>query len=142
MGDVVEDAGEGKIRYNGGSRKCAMVREGMGVEEVKEMVRETVGPGVEVDRLWYSLKYDRNMKMAMEEDTDVRKMFRGNDEHSYVYVSGKDNITAHVRNDVGGRTGRTGEAKNGKPQGSGGKRGEVASEEEIEVSGAHDLGKR
>ena len=46
MGGVVEDAGEGRIRYNGGSRKCAMVREGMGVEEVKEMVHETMGPGL------------------------------------------------------------------------------------------------
>jgi len=29
-GGVVEDVGEGKIRYDGGSRKCALVREGMG----------------------------------------------------------------------------------------------------------------
>ena len=46
MGGVMEDVGEGRIRYNGGSRKCAMVREGMGVEEVKEMVHETMGPGL------------------------------------------------------------------------------------------------
>ena len=142
MGGVVEDVGEGRIRYNGGTRKCAVVRERMGVEEVKEMVCKTVGLGVTVDRMWYSLKYDRNMKMAMVEDTDVRMMFRGNDEHGYVYVSGKDNIGTHVSNDVGGRMGRTGETEDGIQRGSGGRLGEAASEEQMEVSGRHDLGKR
>ena len=143
-GGVVEDAGEGRISYNGGSRKCAMVREGMGVEEVKEVVRKTVGPGVEVDTMWYSLKYDRNMKMALVEDTDVSMMFRGNDEHGYVYVSGKDNNAVHVSNDVGGRTGRTGEAEDGteRGRGSGHRLGEAGSEEEMEVSRRHGLGKR
>jgi len=85
-GDVVEDGGEGKMVYNGGSRKCVVVRKGMGVEELREMVQETVGGGVEVDRIWYSLKYDRNMIMAVEGDTDVRMMLKGNDEHGYVCV--------------------------------------------------------
>ena len=76
----MEDGGDGKMRYNGGSRKCVLVLEGMGVEELREMVRKTVGAGVEVDRIWYSLKYDRNMLMAMEGDTDVRMMFKENDE--------------------------------------------------------------
>jgi len=138
----VEHAGEGKIRYNGGSRKCVLVREGMGVEELKEMVCKTVGPGVEVDRIWYSLKYDRNMKIAMEGDSDVRMMFKGNNEHGYVYVSGKDNITAHVSNEVGRKTGRTGDADDGKLGGSASRWGEGASKEEMEVARAHGLGKR
>jgi len=49
------------------------------VEELKEMVRETVGPRVEVGRMWDSLKYNRNIKMAMEGDTNVRMMFKEND---------------------------------------------------------------
>ena len=53
-GGVVEDGGEGKMVYNGGSRKCVVVREGMGVEELRGMVEETVRAGVEVDRIWYS----------------------------------------------------------------------------------------
>jgi len=51
MGGVMEDGGEEKMRYNGGSRKCMLVREGMGVEELREMVRKTVGVGVEVDMM-------------------------------------------------------------------------------------------
>jgi len=47
----VEDGGEGKIRYDGGSRKCVVVRERMGVEELRGLVRETVGDGVVVERL-------------------------------------------------------------------------------------------
>ena len=27
------NGGEGKMRYNGGSRKCVLVREGMGVKD-------------------------------------------------------------------------------------------------------------
>jgi len=30
------------------------------------MMRETMGGGVVVERLWYSLKYDRNMLMVVE----------------------------------------------------------------------------
>ena len=112
-GGVAEDVGEGKIRYNGGARKCVLVREGVGVEELKEMVRDTVGPGVEVDRMWYSLKYDRNMIMAMEVNTNVRMMFKENDEHGYVYVSGKDNIVPHVSKDVDATMGRIGVAEEG-----------------------------
>jgi len=37
-------------------KKCALAREGMGVEELTEMVREIVGPRVEVGRMWDSLK--------------------------------------------------------------------------------------
>ena len=139
-GGVVEDAGEGKIRYNGGSRKCVLAREGMGVEELKLIVRETVGPGVQVGRIWYSLKYDRNMKMTMEGDSDVRMMFKGNDEHGYVYVSGKDNVAAHVSNEVTGITGRTADADDGKAGGSAGRPG-GGSEEEMELARTHVLSK-
>ena len=34
-GGVVVDGGEGKMVYNGGSRKCVVMREGMGVEELR-----------------------------------------------------------------------------------------------------------
>jgi len=61
MGGVVEDGGKGKIRYDGGSRKCVLVRDGMGVEELRSLLREIFGDGVVVKRLWYSLKYNRNM---------------------------------------------------------------------------------
>ena len=47
----MDDGGEGKIRYNGGSKKCALVRDGMGLEELRGLLRETVGDGVVVERL-------------------------------------------------------------------------------------------
>jgi len=68
MGGVMEDGGEGKITYNGGSRKCMLAREGMGVQYLREMVRKIMGAGVKVDRIWYSLKYDRKMVMVVEGD--------------------------------------------------------------------------
>jgi len=48
----------------------------------------------------HSLKYDRNMIMAVEGDTDVRMMFKGNDEHSYVYVCNKESVVSRVSKNV------------------------------------------
>jgi len=137
-GGVVEDGGEGKMRYNGGSRKCVVVREGVGVKELREMVRETVGGGVEVDGIWYSLKYDRIMIMAVEEDTDVRMMFKGNDEHGYVYVCNKESVVPRVRKNVRERRAGEGAGEDGRGGGSCGKRREVAMEEEMEGTGGND----
>jgi len=75
--------GKDKIRYDGGSRKCLPAREGIGVEELRGMVREIVGDGLQVERLWYNLKYDENIKMAAEGDKDVRMMLKESDEHGY-----------------------------------------------------------
>ena len=41
-GGVLEAGAEGKMVYNGGSRKCMVVRDGMGVEELRGMVQEKV----------------------------------------------------------------------------------------------------
>jgi len=55
-----------------------------------------VGDDVYVERLWYSLKYDRNMMMAVEGGTYVRMIFKGNDKHGYLYVNGKDSLRHRV----------------------------------------------
>jgi len=44
------------------------------------------GDGFVIKRLWYSLKYDRNMIMAVDRDTNVRMMFKENDEYMYIYM--------------------------------------------------------
>ena len=134
----MEDGGEGKMSYNGGSRKCVVVREGVGVEEMREMVRETIGGGVEVDRIWYSLKYDRNMIMAVEGDADVRMMFKGNDEHGYLYVCNKESVVLRVRKNVRERRVGEGAGEDGRGGGSSGKWREVAMEEEMEGTGGND----
>jgi len=61
----------------------------MGVEDLRRLVRETEGDGVQVERMWYRLKYDRNMIMTVEGDMDVRIMFKRNDEHGYLYLGGR-----------------------------------------------------
>ena len=47
----------------------------MRVEELRGLMGETMGDIVLVERLWYSLKYNRNMIMAVDGDTDVTMMF-------------------------------------------------------------------
>ena len=71
----MKDGGEGKITYHGESKRCVLIRKGMGVEELRGLVQETVEDGVVVEMLRYSLKYDRNMIMAVDGDTDMRMMF-------------------------------------------------------------------
>ena len=98
----MEDDREEKIRYNGGSRKCLLAREGMRVEELRGMVREIV------ERVWYSLKDNRNMVMTVERDTNMRMMFKGNDEHGYLYVGDKDILVWRVSKGEGATAGETG----------------------------------
>ncbi|KAJ8428909.1 hypothetical protein Cgig2_011651 [Carnegiea gigantea] len=40
------------------------------------------------EKLWYCLKYDRVMLVAAEGDSDIKVIFKGNDEHGYMYVIG------------------------------------------------------
>ena len=56
------------------------------MEEVQRMVSELTGNDLIVQKLWYSLKYDQRMVMAVEGDANVRMFLKGNDEHMYFYV--------------------------------------------------------
>ncbi|KAJ8450566.1 hypothetical protein Cgig2_020203 [Carnegiea gigantea] len=87
-GEMLVENGDEKVTYEGGSRKCMMVKEGMGVEELMKMVREMTGSDMSDEKLWYSLKYDRKMLVAVEGDSDVKVIFKGNNEHRYMYVAG------------------------------------------------------
>ncbi|KAJ8431304.1 hypothetical protein Cgig2_018376 [Carnegiea gigantea] len=86
-GDVVESR-DGKVTYEGGSRKCMVVREGLGAEELLKMVRKMTGSDMSEEKLWYSLKYDREILVAIEVDSDLEVIFKGNDEHGYIYIAG------------------------------------------------------
>ncbi|KAJ8424836.1 LOW QUALITY PROTEIN: hypothetical protein Cgig2_031571 [Carnegiea gigantea] len=83
---MLAESGDGKVMYEGGSRKCMVMKEGMGVEELMQIVREITGSGMLEEKIWYSLKYDREMLVA--EDSDTKVIFKGNDEHGYMYVAG------------------------------------------------------
>ncbi|KAJ8444476.1 hypothetical protein Cgig2_024040 [Carnegiea gigantea] len=87
-GGMLVESGDGKVIYEGGSRKCMVVREGMGAEELLKMVREMRESDMSEEKLWYSLKYDREMLVTAEGDNDVQVIFKGNDEHGYMYVTG------------------------------------------------------
>ena len=88
------------------------------------------------------MKYDRNMIMAVEGDTDVRMMLKGNDEHGYVYVCNKESVVPRVRKNVRERRVGEGAAEDGRGGGSCGKRCEVAVEEEMEGTGGNDAMQR
>ena len=47
-----------------------MLKEGMGMEEVQRMVSEITGNDLTLQKLWYSLKYDRRMAMELEDDCE------------------------------------------------------------------------
>ena len=80
-GGVVEEGGDGKLTSEGGSRKCMLVKDRMGVE-VQRIVMENIGSDLSEHQVWYNLKYDRQMLMPVKGDMDVRMIFKGNDEHS------------------------------------------------------------
>ncbi|KAJ8420421.1 hypothetical protein Cgig2_012534 [Carnegiea gigantea] len=83
-GGMAAQSKEGKVTYEGRSRKCIVVKEGMGVKEVIRMVKGITG----TDMSEKKTLYDREMLLAVEGDTDVKMILKGNDEHSYLYVGG------------------------------------------------------
>jgi len=54
------------------------------------MVTEITGNDLSEQKLWYSLKYDRGIVMAVKGDADVRMFLKGNEEHGYFYVDDSD----------------------------------------------------
>jgi len=67
MGGELDDCGAGKVTCVGDWTKCIMLKEGMRLEEVRRKVSEITGSDLTVQKLWYSLKYDRGMVMELEE---------------------------------------------------------------------------
>ena len=49
-----------------------------------------MGESVRGRHVWYNLKFDRRLLMPFEKDKDVMKSVRGNDEHAYLYIAGKE----------------------------------------------------
>ena len=80
-GGELEEDGDGKLSYVGGLTKFILLKEGMVMEEVLRPVTGIRGCDLRDGKLWYSLKYDWQMLMAIEGDVDVRMILKGNDEH-------------------------------------------------------------
>ncbi|KAJ8420184.1 LOW QUALITY PROTEIN: hypothetical protein Cgig2_013364 [Carnegiea gigantea] len=72
----------------------------MGLEEALRMMKEITGSDLSEQKLWYSLKYDTQMLTAVEGDTDVRIIFKGNDEHDYLYVGGNIGLMRRAQKSV------------------------------------------
>ncbi|KAJ8444475.1 hypothetical protein Cgig2_024039 [Carnegiea gigantea] len=49
------------------------------------MVKEITRSDILEQKIWYSLKYDRQMLMALEGHMYMSMIFKGNDEHGYLY---------------------------------------------------------
>ena len=77
---------DGKVTYLGRTKKCVVLKEGARIEEVRTVVIELSGIELSERKMWYSLKYDRGLVMALEGEADVRMFFRGNEEHGYLFV--------------------------------------------------------
>ena len=75
MERMLEQSRDVRVMYKGGSRKCMVANEGMGLEEVRRMELIT-GTDLSEDKLWYNLKYNRQILMEVEGDTDVRMIFK------------------------------------------------------------------
>ena len=82
------------------------------------------------------------MIMAIEGDTDVMMMFKGNDEHGYVYVCNKESLVPQVSKNASTTTTEAGAGGDGTLVGSSGRRAEVAIEEDMEARRAHRYRKR
>ncbi|KAJ8440895.1 hypothetical protein Cgig2_022751 [Carnegiea gigantea] len=89
-GGKLDDGGAGKVTHVGGWTKYIVLKESVGLEEVRRMVSEITNDILTVHKLWYSLKYDRGIVMELEGDGDLRMFLKGNDERGYLYVGDDD----------------------------------------------------
>ncbi|KAJ8422358.1 LOW QUALITY PROTEIN: hypothetical protein Cgig2_034013 [Carnegiea gigantea] len=75
------------------------------------MVKEITGTNMTEKKLWYNLKYDREMLLPAKGDTDVKIIFKGNVKHGYLYVSrneGPLRVQAFYDGKVYDQSGRSG----------------------------------
>ncbi|KAJ8428708.1 hypothetical protein Cgig2_025699 [Carnegiea gigantea] len=77
-GQELEEGGDRKVTYMGQSTKCIVLKEGMAMEEVPRLVIEIIRNDFSERKLWYNLKYDRQMVVTVEGDVDMRMVFKGN----------------------------------------------------------------
>ncbi|KAJ8439611.1 hypothetical protein Cgig2_020987 [Carnegiea gigantea] len=56
------------------------------------MVTEITGNDLSKQKLWYSLKYNCEIVMAVKGDADIRMFFKGNEERRYFYVGENDGL--------------------------------------------------
>ncbi|KAJ8438232.1 hypothetical protein Cgig2_028135 [Carnegiea gigantea] len=84
MEGVFEESRDGKATYEGGLRNYMLMKEGMGIEEVRTLAKEAVGSDLSEHKVRYSLNYDKQMLIAVKGDRAVR--LKGNNEHGYLYM--------------------------------------------------------
>jgi len=89
-GGVLDDGVDGLMTYVDRRNACIWISPSMGVGDLLKLLEREMGDSVRGGHMWYSLKFDRRMLMSLEKDEDVIKLVRGNDEHAYVYITGKD----------------------------------------------------
>ncbi|KAJ8444413.1 hypothetical protein Cgig2_005935 [Carnegiea gigantea] len=70
--------------------KCIVLKEGVGLKEVRRMVSEITSDVLIIHKLWYSLKYEQGMVMELEGDGDLRMFLKGNAERGYLHVGDSD----------------------------------------------------
>ncbi|KAJ8428632.1 LOW QUALITY PROTEIN: hypothetical protein Cgig2_015750 [Carnegiea gigantea] len=104
MGGELEDGGDRRVTYEKGSRKCTMLEEGMGMEEVQRMVTEIIGNNLKIVVQFEVQLGDDN---ASRGDADVRIFLKGNDEHEYLYVGNSDGSKRRAQKVITSREGRT-----------------------------------
>jgi len=75
-----------------------VLKEDMGLEEVRRKMSEITDIELTVQKLWYSLMYNRGMVMELEGDDDVRMFMKGNEEHEYLYVGESDGMKRRTQN--------------------------------------------
>jgi len=67
-----------------------MLKEGMGIEEVRRMMTKITRNDLSKYKLWHSLKNDRGMIMPVQGDVDIRLFSKRNEEHMYFYMGESD----------------------------------------------------
>ena len=77
-GGYLECVANGLLTYHGGNSNYVWLTQDMGVDDVMQLVEETIREGLRERMLWYNTKYDWNMLMVLQRDGDIGKLIKGN----------------------------------------------------------------
>ncbi|KAJ8445026.1 hypothetical protein Cgig2_022546 [Carnegiea gigantea] len=135
MGAELEDGGYGRVTYVRGSRKCIVLKEGTWMEEVRRMVTQITGNDLSEQKLWYSLKYNWGIAMAVKGNADVRMFLKGNHEHGYFYMGDNDGPKSRAQKIGASREGKTRSEEGGSAHSS----SESSGDNEVTTSSSEHL---
>ena len=93
-GEMVKS--NGSIEYKGGQVIIEIMNVHIPYVEFVSIVCDRLKVESTTLKIYYTCKFDQSMLVLLEDDAEIRKMFKFNDKYCYVYVSSNNYVSVEV----------------------------------------------